>query len=129
MIKKIGFFIGSLRKDFYNKKVVEVFVKLFFEGYESVFVKFDDLLFYNEDFEILEKVFVEWICFCEEVSGLDGVVFVIFEYNCFVLVVLKNVLDVGLRFYGYSVWDYKLGLVVIVLLGGIGGFGVNYYLC
>lgn len=54
--------------------------------------------------------------------------FVILEYNCLVLVVLKNVLDVGLCLYGESVWDKKLGFVVSVLLGVISGFGVNYYL-
>ncbi|HFL0776381.1 TPA: NAD(P)H-dependent oxidoreductase, partial [Enterococcus faecium] len=45
MTKKIGFFIGSLRKDSYNKKVAEAFAKLLPEGYESVFVKIDDLPF------------------------------------------------------------------------------------
>lgn len=81
MTKKIGFFIGSLRKDSYNKKVAEAFAKLLPEGYESVFVKFDDLPFYNEDLETPEKAPAEWTRFREEVSGLDGVVFVTPEYN------------------------------------------------
>ena len=71
MTKKIGFFIGSLRKDSYNKKVAEAFAKLLPEGYESVFVKFDDLPFYNEDLETPEKAPAEWTRFREEVSGLD----------------------------------------------------------
>ena len=49
MTKKIGFFVGSLRKDSYNKKVAEAFAKLLPEGYESVFVKIDGLPFYTED--------------------------------------------------------------------------------
>lgn len=32
MTKKIGFFIGSLRKDSYNKKVAEAFANCFPKG-------------------------------------------------------------------------------------------------
>ena len=128
MTKKIGFFIGSLRKDSYNKKVAEAFAKLLPEGYESVFVKFDDLPFYNEDLETPEKAPAEWTRFREEVSGLDGVVFVTPEYNRSVPAVLKNALDVGSRPYGHSVWDHKPGLVVTASPGGIGGFGANHHL-
>ena len=94
MTKKIGFFIGSLRKDSYNKKVAEAFAKLLPEGYESVFVKFDDLPFYNEDLETPEKAPAEWTRFREEVRGLDGVVFVTPEYNRSVPAVLKNALEI-----------------------------------
>lgn len=128
MTKKIGFFIGSLRKDSYNKKVAEAFAKLLPEGYESVFVKFDDLPFYNEDLETPEKAPAEWTRFREEVRGLDGVVFVTPEYNRSVPAVLKNALDVGSRPYGHSVWDHKPGLVVAASPGGIGGFGANHHL-
>lgn len=105
MTKKIGFFIGSLRKDSYNKKVAEAFAKLLPEGYESVFVKIDDLPFYNEDLETPEQAPAEWTRFREEVRGLDGVVFVTPEYNRSVPAVLKNALDVGSRPYGHSVWE------------------------
>ena len=81
MTKKIGFFVGSLRKDSYNKKVAEAFAKLLPEGYESVFVKIDDLPFYNEDLETPENAPAEWTRFREEVKDLAGVVFVTPEYN------------------------------------------------
>ena len=128
MTKKIGFFIGSLRKDSYNKKVAEAFAKLLPEGYESVFVKIDDLPFYNEDLETPEQAPAEWTRFREEVRGLDGVVFVTPEYNRSVPAVLKNALDVGSRPYGHSVWDHKPGLVVTASPGGIGGVGANHHL-
>ncbi|BDP84770.1 hypothetical protein EfmAA610_19800 [Enterococcus faecium] len=75
--------------------------------YESVFVKIDDLPFYNEDLETPEQAPAEWTRFREEVRGLDGVVFVTPEYNRSVPAVLKNALDVGSRPYGHSVWDHK----------------------
>ncbi|MEY8445182.1 NAD(P)H-dependent oxidoreductase [Enterococcus ratti] len=128
MVKKIGFFVGSLRKDSYNKKVAEAFANLLPEGYESVFVKIGDLPFYNEDLDTPENVPVEWTRFREDVQDLTGVIFVTPEYNRSVPAVLKNALDVGSRPYGHSVWDGKPGLVVTASLGGIGGFGANHHL-
>lgn len=126
MTKKIGFFIGSLREDSYNKKVAEAFASLLPEGYESVFVKIDDLPFYNEDLETPENAPEAWARFRNEVKDLDGVIFVSPEYNRSIPAVLKNALDVGSRPYGQSVWDTKPGLVVTASPGGIGGFGANH---
>lgn len=126
MTKKIGFFIGSLREDSYNKKVAEAFASLLPEGYESVFVKIDDLPFYNEDLETPENAPEAWTRFRNEVKDLDGVIFVSPEYNRSIPAVLKNALDVGSRPYGQSVWDTKPGLVVTASPGGIGGFGANH---
>ncbi|GMC04827.1 flavin reductase [Enterococcus thailandicus] len=126
MTKKIGFFIGSLREDSYNKKVAEAFASLLPEGYESVFVKMDDLPFYNEDLETPENAPEAWTRFRNEVKDLDGIIFVSPEYNRSIPAVLKNALDVGSRPYGQSVWDTKPGLVVTASPGGIGGFGANH---
>ncbi|MBO0432075.1 MULTISPECIES: NAD(P)H-dependent oxidoreductase [unclassified Enterococcus] len=126
MTKKIGFFIGSLRKDSYNKKVAEAFASLLPDGYESVFVKIDDLPFYNEDLETPENAPEAWTRFRNEVKDLDGVIFVSPEYNRSIPAALKNALDVGSRPYGQSVWDSKPGLVVTASPGGIGGFGANH---
>lgn len=126
MTKKIGFFIGSLRKDSYNKKVAEAFASLLPDGYESVFVKIDDLPFYNEDLETPENAPEAWTRFRNEVKDLDGIVFVSPEYNRSIPAALKNALDVGSRPYGQSVWDSKPGLVVTASPGGIGGFGANH---
>jgi chromate reductase len=42
--------------------------------------------------------------------------------------VLKNVLDVGSRPYGSSVWDRKPGAIVSGSPGAIGAFGANHHL-
>lgn len=48
------------------------------------------------------------------------VLFVIFEYNCLVLGVFKNVIDLGLWLYGDSVFVGKFVVVIGVLVGVIG---------
>ncbi|EUJ33722.1 flavin reductase [Listeria floridensis FSL S10-1187] len=127
-MKKIGFFVGSLRKDSFSKKVAEAFASLLPDGYEAVFVKIDSLPFYNQDFDDVGPAPEVYNTFREEVKGLDGVVFVTPEYNRSVPAVIKNALDVGSRPFGKSVWDGKPGLVVSVSPGGIGGFGANHHL-
>jgi chromate reductase len=128
MTKKIGFFIGSLREESYNKKTALALADLLPDGYESKIITISDLPFYNEDLESPEKAPAEWTRFRNEVKELDGVVFVTPEYNRSVPAVLKNALDVGSRPYGHSAWDKKPGLVVSVSPGGIGGFGANHHL-
>lgn len=47
MIKKIGIFVGSLRKDLFNKLVVKIMVDLFLIDFEFVFINIGDLELYN----------------------------------------------------------------------------------
>lgn len=61
-------------------------------------------------------------------QAFDGVLFFTPEYQRSVPAVLKNVLDVGSRPYGKSVWNGKPGAVVSVSPGAIGGFGANHHL-
>lgn len=127
-MKKIGFFVGSLRKDSYSKKVAESFIKLLPEGYEGVFVELGELPLYNQDYDDFGPVPESYQTFREEVRQLDGVVFVTPEYNRSVPAVLKNALDVGSRPFGKSVWNNLPGLVVTASPGAIGGFGANHHL-
>lgn len=128
MKKKIGFFVGSLRKDSYSKKVAQRLATLFPKEYEPVFVDIGQLELYNQDFDDEERPPVAWKIFREFVAPFYGIVFVTPEYNRSVPAVLKNALDVGSRPYGKSVWDGKPGLVVSVSPGAISGFGANHHL-
>ena len=51
MTKKIGFIVGSLRKDSYNRKVAENIVELLPEGFEASFIEIGDLPLYNEEYD------------------------------------------------------------------------------
>ena len=128
MTKKIGIFVGSLRKDSFNKLVAKTMADLFPADFEPVFINIGDLEFYNQDLDDEGTPTEAWTTFREEVKQVDGVMFVTPEYNRSVPAVLKNALDVGSRPYGESVWDKKPGLVVSVSPGAISGFGANHHL-
>lgn len=128
MTKKIGIFVGSLRKDSFNKLVAKTMADLFPAGFEPVFINIGDLELYNQDLDDEGTPTEAWTTFREEVKQVDGVMFVTPEYNRSVPAVLKNALDVGSRPYGESVWDKKPGLVVSVSPGAISGFGANHHL-
>lgn len=128
MKKKIGFFVGSLRKGSYSKTVATVLSSLFPEDYEPVFVHLDDLEMYNQDLDDEGTPPAAWTNFRAEVKELSGLVFVTPEYNRSVPGVLKNALDVGSRPYGQNVWDGKPGLVVSVSPGALSAFGANHHL-
>ena len=126
--KKIGIFVGSLRKDSFNKLVAKTMADLFPTDFEPVFINIGDLELYNQDLDDEGTPTEAWTTFREEVKQVDGVMFVTPEYNRSVPAVLKNALDVGSRPYGESVWDKKPGLVVSVSPGAISGFGANHHL-
>ena len=119
MTKKIGIFVGSLRKDSFNKLVAKTMADLFPADFEPVFINIGDLELYNQDLDDEGTPTEAWTTFREEVKQVDGVMFVTPEYNRSVPAVLKNALDVGSRPYGESVWDKKPGLVVSVSPGAI----------
>lgn len=125
-MKKIGFFVGSLRKDSYTLKVAKKLNELLPEGFEGELVEIRDLPHYNEDLEA--NVPETWANFRDKVKGFDGFFFLTPEYNRTFPSALKNALDVGSRPYGASVWGQKPAAVVSVSPGAIGGFGANHHL-
>ena len=128
MTKKIGFIIGSLREDSYNKMVAKKFSNLLPEGFEAVFLEIGNLPFYNEDLDAEGKTPSEWVEFRKAVKTLDGVFFFTPEYNRSIPAVIKNALDVASRPAGQNVWAKKPGLVISVSPGPIGGFAANHHL-
>ncbi len=128
MTKKIGFIVGSLREESYNKKIAKKFAALLPEGFEAIFLEIGDLPLYNEDLDVEGKTPAAWTAFRTEVKAVDGVFFFTPEYNRSMSAALKNALDVGSRPYGQAVWPRKPGLVVSGSMGPIGGFGANHHL-
>ncbi|MGC4019288.1 MAG: NAD(P)H-dependent oxidoreductase [Muricomes sp.] len=128
MTKKIGFIVGSLRADSYNKKIAKKFAALLPDGFEAVFLEIGNLPLYNEDLEAEGKVPSAWSEFRKAVKAIDGVFFFTPEYNRSLPAALKNALDVGSRPYGANVWTKMPGLVVSGSMGPISGFGANHHL-
>src|SRR5690554_4022803 len=124
---KIAALVGSLRKDSFNKKVAENFIRLAPDNIQMEIVEIGDLPFYNEDLDN-DNPPASWTAFRNKIKNFDGVFLFTPEYNRSISGVLKNALDVGSRPYGQSVWDGKPGAVVSVSPSALSGFGANHHL-
>jgi chromate reductase len=124
--KKIAVFVGSLRRESYNRKMAKALMALGPESLKLEIIGIGQLPLYNEDLD--NDTPATWTEFRERVAMFDGVLFVTPEYNRSVPAVLKNALDVGSRPYGKSVWNGKPCAVMSVSPGAIGGFGANHHL-
>jgi chromate reductase len=127
-MKKIGFLVGSLRRDSFSKTIAKYLETLLPEGFEGELVDISKLEMYNQDLDDDGTPTEAWTEFRNTVAGLDGVIFVTPEYNRSVPAVLKNALDVGSRPYGHNVWDMKPALIVSASPGAISAFGANHHL-
>jgi chromate reductase, NAD(P)H dehydrogenase (quinone) len=128
MTKKIAVFVGSLRKESFNRKMAKVLTTLAPESLMLEVIEIGGLPLYDPDYDDGGKPPQAWTVFREHVKSFDGFLFVTPEYNRSVPGVLKNALDVGSRPYGQSVWGGKPGAVMSVSPGAIGGFGANHHL-
>ena len=128
MPRKIAVFVGSLRKESFNRKMAMMLITLAPESLMLEIIEIGGLPLYNQDHDDEGKPPLEWTEFRKHVRSFDGFLFVTPEYNRSVPGVLKNALDVGSRPYGQSVWGGKPGAVLSASPGSIGGFGANHHL-
>ena len=128
MSKKIAVFVGSLRKESFNRKMAKALAALAPESLNLEIIEIGGLPLYDQDLDDEGRPPSAWTEFRERVKSFDGFLFVTPEYNRSVPGVLKNAIDVGSRPYGQSVWGGKPGAVMSVSPGAIGGFGANHHL-
>lgn len=125
--RNVAVFVGSLRKDSFNRKMANAFAALAGPALKLEIVEIGQLPLYNED-DDHDSPPAAWVSFRKQVKAADAVLFVTPEYNRSVPAALKNALDVGSRPYGKSAWDGKPAAVISVSPGAIGGFGANHHL-
>src|ERR1043165_634162 len=125
MTRKVGVFVGSLRKDSFTKKIAAALPELAPKELAFDRVEIGELPFYNQDLETATPP-APWAAFRDQVRPADGVLFLSPEYNRSVPAVLKNAIDVGSRPYGKSVWTNKPGGIITASPGMYGGFGANH---
>jgi len=128
MTKKIAVFVGSLRKESFNRKMAWALMEVAPKSLTLEMVEIGRLALYNQDYDDEGTPPSEYIEFRQRVKSFDGVLFVTPEYNRSVPAVLKNALDVGSRPFGQNVWGGKPGAVISVSPGAAGGFGANHHL-
>ena len=124
--RKVGVFVGSLRKDSFTRKIASAIAKLAPSSLKLEFIEIAQLSHYNQDLENTPPA--DWVAFRQKVSAVDAVLFATPEYNRSVPGVLKNAIDVASRPHGKSAWNGKPGAVVSVSLGALAGFGANHHL-
>jgi chromate reductase len=126
--KDVAVFVGSLRKDSFNRKMANALAGLAPEGLRLGIVEIGQLPHYNQDDDVAGKVPPAWQALRDRVKAATAALFVTPEYNRSVPGVLKNAIDVASRPYGQSAFDGKPGAVMSVSPGAIGGFGANHHL-
>jgi chromate reductase len=126
MAKDIVVFVGSLRKESFNRKMANALRELAPAALQLEIVEIGQLPLYNQDLDGDPPA--PWKALRDRVRKADGVIFVTPEYNRSVPGVLKNAIDVVSRPYGQSAWDKKPAAVVSVSPGAIGAFGANHHL-
>lgn len=115
---KVAVFVGSLRKDSFNRKLARAVEKLAPDDFEFFHVRIDDLPLYNQDFD--EDYPAEAKRLKKDVESADAVLFVTPEYNRAIPGVLKNAIDIGSRPWGTNSFAGKPAGVLGISIGAIG---------
>src|SRR6187455_3774758 len=118
MPKQIGYVVGSLRKDSYNRKLANALVKLGPPDFTFKDLRIGDLPLYNQDDDQSQAPEVQRLK--SELRAVDAVIFVTAEYNRSIPGVLKNAIDHASRPYGQSAWGGKPAGVLGISIGQIG---------
>jgi chromate reductase len=117
MPKQVGFVVGSLRKESFNRKLATALVKLGPPDFSFKEIRIGDLPLYNQDDDKVQAPEVQRLK--SEIRSCDAILFVTPEYNRSIPGVLKNALDHASRPYGQNAWAGKPAGVVGCSTGAI----------
>src|SRR3954471_12256846 len=118
MPKQIGYVIGSLRQDSYNRKLANALIKLGPTDFTFKELRIGDLPLYNQDDDKAQAPEVQRLK--SDLRAVDGVIFVTAEYNRSIPGVLKNAIDHASRPYGQSAWAGKPAGLIGATPGAVG---------
>lgn len=114
----IAVFVGSLRRDSFNKKLATALARLAPVDFTFKQVPIGELPLYNQDDDTHQAAPV--LQLKSDIKAAQGLLFVTPEYNRSIPGVLKNALDHASRPYGDSAWGGKPAGVIGVSVGAIG---------
>jgi chromate reductase len=118
MPKQIGYVIGSLRKDSYNRKLAGALIRLGPTDFTFKELRIGDLPLYNQDDDKAQAPEVQRLK--SEVRTCDGVIFVTAENNRSIPGEMKNAIDLASRPYGHNAWAGKPAGLIGASIGSIG---------
>jgi chromate reductase, NAD(P)H dehydrogenase (quinone) len=117
MPKNIGYVVGSLRKDSFNRKLATALIRLAPADFTFKELRIGDLPLYNQDDDSNQAAQVQRLK--SELRAVDAVMFVTPEYNRSIPGVLKNALDHASRPYGQSAWQGKPAGIIGTSIGAV----------
>lgn len=115
----VALIIGSLREASINRKFAEYIVSQIPDSIEVEEVNIADLPLYNQDYD--NQDIANYTRVRKQLSQADAVLIVTPEHNRTMPAALKNVIDIGSRPHGKSVWTDKKVAVVTASPGTYGG--------
>nr|WP_317200802.1 NAD(P)H-dependent oxidoreductase [uncultured Psychrobacter sp.] len=119
MSTTIALIIGSLRKASINRKFAEYIVSQLPDDIKVEEVIIDDLPLYNQDYD--DQSIDSYDRVRQQIKTANAVLIVTPEHNRTMPAALKNVIDIGSRPHGDSVWTTKRVAVVTASPGTYGG--------
>jgi chromate reductase len=117
---------GSLRKESFNRALLQAATELVPEGARLETFELDGLPLFNQDEEENPHPRVSELK--QRVRAADAILFVTPEYNYSIPGVLKNAIDCGSRPYGDSAWNGKPAAIMGASIGGQGTSRAQYHL-
>lgn len=117
MPKQIGYVIGSLRKDSWNRKLANALIRLGPTDFNFKELRIGDLPLYNQDDDRSQAPEVQRLK--SELRAVDAVIFLTAEYNRSIPGVLKNAIDHASRPYGQNAWAGKPAGIIGASIGAI----------
>jgi len=124
-VKILGF-VGSLRKDSYNKALMRAAVELTPENAEIEVFDLKEIPPFNQDFERDLPPSVKE--FKAKIKAADALLIATPEYNYSIPGVLKNAIDAASRPYADKVFDGKPVAIMSASTGRLGGARAQYHL-
>lgn len=106
----VAVFIGSLRKESFNRCLARAIERLAPTDFGFDHVRIDDLPLYSQDFDHDYPANAKRLK--QQVEAADALLFVTPEYNRSIPGVLKNALDIGSRPWGTNSFAGKPGAVI-----------------
>ncbi|HET7811111.1 MAG TPA: NAD(P)H-dependent oxidoreductase [Steroidobacteraceae bacterium] len=118
MPRQVGYVVGSLRKDSYNRKLAQALIRLGPPDFNFKELHIGDLPLYDQDEDRSQAPEVQRLK--SELRAVDAVMFVTPEYNRSIPGVLKNAIDHASRPYGQNAWAGKPAGIIGASIGAIG---------
>jgi chromate reductase len=115
---KIAVFVGSLRKDSFNRRLARAVEKLAPAELSFAHIRIDDLPLYSQDFDGNYPPIARRLK--QDVESADALLFVTPEYNRSIPGVLKNAIDLASRPWGTNSFAGKPGAVIGTSIGAPG---------